>query len=876
MKRAAAATDQTSKAGQAAASAAKQAKHDLDAAQRAADQMAASHEQALQTVGSGMAAAGAAALALAGAVAKTGIEYNTLQQTSRAALRTLLGGAEAANAQMDKLDAFAKTSPFSKATFIKAQQQMLAFGIETKKVIPYLDAVSEAVAAAGGSNQQIAEVATIMSKISSSAKITAEDLNQFGNQGIDAARLIGAQMGFTAQEIRAQITAGTLDAGEALDALAAGMKETFDGASANVKDTMTGALDRVKAAWRDLAASMMEPLVGQNGGGFLVDATNRLADFMRMIEGLPGPIKVSLGAITGLAGVVGVAGGAFILALPQIQATVTAFKTLQTTAPALAGAIRGVTAALGVIGAALAVAGFAYNAVTASAREATARTEEYTQAILAQGDAIGETTRRMAAEKLFDAGVLDLAEQYGVALSDVTDAALGLPGAMERVREQVLASNAAIEEKIALNEREMEAMDAANGLTEEQAIRYSDLLNANEALNAELSNRVSGAEEITHAIAEESAMVQEATEEARKKAEAEAESSDATQQSAEAAAEAAKAAEEQAQAVTDAANALLDYYSAVIGAENSQIALADAVDKATEAAAKNGKTLDITTEAGRANRSALLGVAESAIRVANDMAKAGASTSDIEARTQSARDQFIKAAQAMGMSADEANAYADDLGLIPKQVSTLVTTPGVNDSKKNIQGLIDVIGRVPASTTANVKVNVDPGGIYALNNTLNSINGRTYTAAAAVKVYGQGAVATGGYGGDVAEAIGLAGGGMPPHTRRPAGLLEGPGTPTSDSIPAWLSRKEFVTQASAVAYYGTDLMYAINRRAIPREAFAPYGFAGGGSPAVVTRETFAPQQATPQSGANVVFNITESANPHVTSRLIGSELEALL
>src|SRR5690606_34818095 len=100
-------------------------------------------------------------------VIKTGVEYNTLQQTSRAALTTLLGGAEAASAQMDKLDAFARTSPFAKTTFITAQQQMLAFGIEAQKVVPYLDAIGEAVAAAGGSNQQLGEIAFIMAQISS-------------------------------------------------------------------------------------------------------------------------------------------------------------------------------------------------------------------------------------------------------------------------------------------------------------------------------------------------------------------------------------------------------------------------------------------------------------------------------------------------------------------------------------------------------------------------------------------------------------------------------------------------------------------------------------------------------------------------------------
>src|SRR6187431_2650449 len=64
--------------------------------------------------------AAAAATALVGTAAlKTGVEYNTLQQTSRAALKTILGSTEAASAQMDKLNEFVRTSPFSKDIFIK-------------------------------------------------------------------------------------------------------------------------------------------------------------------------------------------------------------------------------------------------------------------------------------------------------------------------------------------------------------------------------------------------------------------------------------------------------------------------------------------------------------------------------------------------------------------------------------------------------------------------------------------------------------------------------------------------------------------------------------------------------------------------------------
>lgn len=234
----------------------------MEAARKATDETREANKKAAaeaekvkatwKTVGTTMTAVGGAVLSVGAAMLTMGVNYNAMQQQTRAALSTVLGSAQAANAQMDKLDEFAKTSPFAKTTFIKAQQQMLAFGIETQKVIPYLSAIGDATAAAGGSNQQIEEIAAIMSKISSSSKITAEDLNQFGERGINAAELIGLSMGKTAKQIREEITAGTLDADAALDALVQGMNSKFEGASANVKTTFSGALDRVGRVARPL------------------------------------------------------------------------------------------------------------------------------------------------------------------------------------------------------------------------------------------------------------------------------------------------------------------------------------------------------------------------------------------------------------------------------------------------------------------------------------------------------------------------------------------------------------------------------------------------------------------------------------------------
>lgn len=241
------------------------------------------------------AAAGATTVALF----KQGVAYNTLQQQANAAFTTLLGSQQAAAQFMSDISAFAQTSPFPKQAFIQASQQMLAFGIQSQKIVPYLKAVQDAVAAAGGSSQQLSEVTFVMAQIQAAGKITGQDLIQFGQRGINAADLIGKSLGKTGAEIKASITAGTLDAGTALDALAEGMESTYAGAADNVKATWVGATDRIRGALRDIGSALAEPFVSAQGGGLGVTWANSLATILRglipIVQGVMTAITQAMG-----------------------------------------------------------------------------------------------------------------------------------------------------------------------------------------------------------------------------------------------------------------------------------------------------------------------------------------------------------------------------------------------------------------------------------------------------------------------------------------------------------------------------------------------------------------------------------------------------
>jgi tape measure domain-containing protein len=226
-------------------------------------------------------AAGAAMGLLGGGVIAAGVSYNTLSQTSRAAFTTILGSSKAADEMMGKITAFAKSSPFPRQAFIEGAQQMVSFGVSAEKVIPYFTSIQDAVAATGGSAQTLSEITLVMSQIQAAGKITGVDLMQFAQRGINAADLIGKAMGKSGQQIKDEITAGTLDSTKALDALSKGMEKTYGGAAENVKNTWAGTTDRIKGAMRDVMSAIITPFIDPKGGGLAINWGNDLATALR-------------------------------------------------------------------------------------------------------------------------------------------------------------------------------------------------------------------------------------------------------------------------------------------------------------------------------------------------------------------------------------------------------------------------------------------------------------------------------------------------------------------------------------------------------------------------------------------------------------------
>ena len=250
---------------------------------------------------------------------------------------------------------------------------------------------------------------------------------------------------------------------------------------------------------------------------------------------------------------------------------------------------------------------------------------------------------------------------------------------------------------------------------------------------------------------------------------------------------------EMIKAQSDAAGVVMDLWSA-------QNQLEQAYADATKALTDNGATLDVTTEKGRANREALMGISEAGWDVIESMQANGATQAELQGQIQATRDRFVAAAQAFGMSAEQANALADQLNLIPTAVTSVVRV-NTDQADKDLEAF----RQRQSSVTLRIQARVDADPSYS-----------PATAPAQIR-------------------------------RASGGAVYGPGTGTSDSVPARLSTGEHVLTASDVTKLGGQgAVYGL-RAAIQSGQFKAY--AGGGAVAPV-RQYVAPYVAPPNVSAS--------------------------
>lgn len=123
-------------------------------------------------------------------------------------LKTLFGGnAEAAEAMYERISEYGKVTPYDKAGLIEAQRTMMSFGIEGEKAFETLKQIGDI---AMGDKQKMQSLSLAFAQMSSTGKLTGQDLMQMVNAGFNPLQEISKKTGKSVAELKEEMGRGAI------------------------------------------------------------------------------------------------------------------------------------------------------------------------------------------------------------------------------------------------------------------------------------------------------------------------------------------------------------------------------------------------------------------------------------------------------------------------------------------------------------------------------------------------------------------------------------------------------------------------------------------------------------------------------------------
>ena len=199
----------------------------------------------------------------------TAVNFTKLYESSIMVFQRMLGGREAAQGLYTDLLAIAKASTYSQETFLNAGKTLVGMGADAQQTTVYMQAITDAVSAFGGSAEDIEGLASVFGKVMTNGRLTGESLEQFSDRGINALAILADQAGVSADQMRRMISEGSMGATEALQMLCDGIEHGYtdatgrfvegaEGMAAALKGgTLTGALDSTNSAIRAFSLELI-------------------------------------------------------------------------------------------------------------------------------------------------------------------------------------------------------------------------------------------------------------------------------------------------------------------------------------------------------------------------------------------------------------------------------------------------------------------------------------------------------------------------------------------------------------------------------------------------------------------------------------------
>lgn len=154
----------------------------------------------------------------------------------------------------DSIDYAVKSTAYGMDEAAKAAAQFLASGVKAGDQMNYSLRAISGVAAM--TNSSYSEIAHIFTTISGQGKVTAEQLNQLANRGLNAAAELAKQMNVTEEEVRKMVTKGQVS----FDKFAKAMDDAYGEHAKEANKTFEGSMANMKAALSRIGEKIFAPI----------------------------------------------------------------------------------------------------------------------------------------------------------------------------------------------------------------------------------------------------------------------------------------------------------------------------------------------------------------------------------------------------------------------------------------------------------------------------------------------------------------------------------------------------------------------------------------------------------------------------------------
>lgn len=219
--------------------------------------------QSIGAVAAGILSAELAKGALTGlkSLASGFIGLNDRLEQYRLSLGVMLKDQAKANQLISDIEKFASRTPFSIDSLTSAVQQLKNFGFETQQILPMLQNIGDAAAAAPqGMEMAVGRISLALGQMKAKAKVSAGEMLQLSEAGIAAWDMLAGRLGMTVAEAMQQAERGAISADTAIAAILDGMNERFGGMMAKQATTWSGLMSTLEDTGRALIREIGQPV----------------------------------------------------------------------------------------------------------------------------------------------------------------------------------------------------------------------------------------------------------------------------------------------------------------------------------------------------------------------------------------------------------------------------------------------------------------------------------------------------------------------------------------------------------------------------------------------------------------------------------------